>query len=420
MGNKNITDLILLIGTNPLPNLVVAKFFIKENYNLKNIWLVYSEGTEKYKNNLTTCIKEYLKSINKELSFEDIEISNERASKEIKIDIQEKIIDKIKEDKKNNRIIHLNYTGGTKSMVVHSYRTLENEFLKKISFSYLNAENFKIYDDLEEDYISNDLRKEIKITFDDLTKLHNYTESGSENIGKINLDTSLEIIEKIFSDKENFESFFKSENGYKREMFSDNNGELLEKAKDIDKSKFENFQPNAIFKELLDSLPNEYSIFDKNFNLKEIISNKQTDFTSGFLDGKLLEYYVFNSIKEILDISDKQNELLISSKICKDPKKTDMEIDITYIKGYQLFAISCSTTDDKYMAKSKAFEVLKRAKQLGGDEAKSILITCLDYEKNEKLQNSLNTNDEKSFICLSFEDLKKDILQEKILEFIEG
>lgn len=35
--------LILLIGTNPLPNFVVAEYFLRENSNLKNLYLIYSE-----------------------------------------------------------------------------------------------------------------------------------------------------------------------------------------------------------------------------------------------------------------------------------------------------------------------------------------------------------------------------------------
>lgn len=36
--------LILLIGTNPLPNYVVAEYFLKNNPDLKTVWLVYSEA----------------------------------------------------------------------------------------------------------------------------------------------------------------------------------------------------------------------------------------------------------------------------------------------------------------------------------------------------------------------------------------
>ena len=44
MINKyNFEDLILLVGTNPLPNYVVAKYFLLNNPNLKTIWLVHSE-----------------------------------------------------------------------------------------------------------------------------------------------------------------------------------------------------------------------------------------------------------------------------------------------------------------------------------------------------------------------------------------
>ena len=39
----DFTDLILLIGTNPLPNYVSADYFIRHNKNLLRVWAVYSK-----------------------------------------------------------------------------------------------------------------------------------------------------------------------------------------------------------------------------------------------------------------------------------------------------------------------------------------------------------------------------------------
>ena len=43
MANYDFTDLILLIGTNPLPNYVVSEYYMSNVRKLKNIWLVHSE-----------------------------------------------------------------------------------------------------------------------------------------------------------------------------------------------------------------------------------------------------------------------------------------------------------------------------------------------------------------------------------------
>lgn len=46
---KHFSDLVLLVRTNPLPNYVVAKYFIKSNPHLRNIWLVYSERPKAFR-----------------------------------------------------------------------------------------------------------------------------------------------------------------------------------------------------------------------------------------------------------------------------------------------------------------------------------------------------------------------------------
>ena len=48
MNIYTFKDLVLLIGTNPLPNFVVAEYFLGKNKNIKKIWLVHSEENKNY------------------------------------------------------------------------------------------------------------------------------------------------------------------------------------------------------------------------------------------------------------------------------------------------------------------------------------------------------------------------------------
>jgi len=41
----NANHLVLLMGTNPLPNYVVAKYFLSNYANLPNIWVLCSKET---------------------------------------------------------------------------------------------------------------------------------------------------------------------------------------------------------------------------------------------------------------------------------------------------------------------------------------------------------------------------------------
>jgi hypothetical protein len=46
MKEYNFKNLVLLIGTNPLPNYVTADFFLRINPNIRKIWLIYSKKNE--------------------------------------------------------------------------------------------------------------------------------------------------------------------------------------------------------------------------------------------------------------------------------------------------------------------------------------------------------------------------------------
>jgi hypothetical protein len=58
------------------------------------------------------------------------------------------------------------------------------------------------------------------------------------------------------------------------------------------------------------------------------------------------------------------------------------------MKGYQLFGLSCSTTQDKGQPKSKLFEAYVRIHQLGGDEAR-VAVVCPQYGLKKKLEKEL-------------------------------
>ena len=163
-----------------MPNYIVAKYFIENNANLKNIWLVHSEKLVKQNGTyeLSLNIKEVLQEEFGEskniglVPLEDISVSA-------------KIIDNI-----NNRLInqlkriensvHLNYTGGTKSMAVHVYRALEKSLKSCCTFSYLDASDFRLKTDAD-GAITDDLRKSLGITLESLMKLHGYNKKGTQD-----------------------------------------------------------------------------------------------------------------------------------------------------------------------------------------------------------------------------------------------
>jgi hypothetical protein len=58
---------------------------------------------------------------------------------------------------------------------------------------------------------------------------------------------------------------------------------------------------------------------------------------------------------------------------------TGLELDVIAVGDYRPTAISCTVTDSGKVAKQKAFEVLRRAQQIGGRVARPALVTLLDH-----------------------------------------
>ncbi|RMD58070.1 MAG: hypothetical protein D6828_03055, partial [Nitrospirae bacterium] len=96
------------------------------------------------------------------------------------------------------------------------------------------------------------------------------------------------------------------------------------------------------------------------------------------------------------------------------------EIDVILIKGYQLVGVSCTTDSTKGLCKSKGFEIFLRTRQIGGEEARAVLVTRLKSSVRDELQDELevDTGGKENILILGEEDLKGDILKTKFKEFI--
>lgn len=62
------------------------------------------------------------------------------------------------------------------------------------------------------------------------------------------------------------------------------------------------------------------------------------------------------------------------------------EVDLVGVLSYQVLAVSCTTDGDRKMTKQKAFEVLQRARQFGGDEARVIVLSGTDRNTADSVE----------------------------------
>lgn len=416
----NFSALFLLVGTNPLPNLVVADYFLKNISGLSQIFFLYSEktayqsGTKDYADLLKKTIEN--RKYNNYPQFHFICLFDVALPSQIRNDLKKAL--------KNYQLnkLHLNYTGGTKAMGISVYQTLKELYGSKVSFSYLDARTFKIVSD-ESDRITNDLRREIKINIDELISLHGFVrvKIGS---GETDFFDALKYFKKLI-DADELSLYF---NSYNREVFLDR-GNLINKKKSISDN-LRNYISSGEFLSVVQAMPKEYRLFDKNGRFIEPQTDRQLGTAVKFLDGVWLEHYVYEVLKEHFCNKYCMEKNLVIRKT--DWKGQNFELDVVMINGYQLVGISCTTSQTRHICKSKGFEIFMRTRQIGGEEAKSVLITILsntilsnNNKNNEddahllERELQIDTGSGENLIVLSQKDLKKEILLRKITQLIE-
>ena len=369
-------DLIILVGTNPLPCYISARY-LWDTFNkdeIKNIYFICSTenptigqaGTYEIGERIQNKLKEEFSDIKNKIMLLRVEdVRNKRD-----------IASKVKEI--NSEDIHLNYTGGTKSMAVFFYEECKNNYLN-FSSSYLDSRsNYMIRNgDIDND---EDLRKRYKLSLSDIANLHNIAIKYGEN--NPDYKDVLNIFDEYIKEKEKgLGIWLDKDNGFDAKAFKKNNNEFVSCLNDIQ----ENIIKRPKVKAVWDKLPASLTTVHKKLE---------------FLDGKWFEYWIYNLLVE-----DNDTEDITYYFDVKRQSNNEFQIDICAVYGYQLTVMSVTTSKKKGEIKLKVFEAIHRAIQLGGDEAKIIQLSLLPnnsvINKNEGIETTLKD--------VMIQDIKTDI-----------
>ena len=416
-----VDHLFLLVGENPLPNYVAAKTLLAEG---GKPYLVFTEHTQKP--------AERLKDV---LGLGDNEMVPLDNNESNPCEIKKRIRDKIKEiqdhpDNAKKKQFGLNYTGGTKAMAVHAYQALLQPRLEEPTyklnpepiFSYLDSRNLKMLIDQPTNPIPLDIPKEpLDFSLEKLFKLHGFTLSQTSE-GKAKIKTKItfhELVEAIVKHKSEWKNWclkvLSLESRTKIEL-----GEIKNANNQIEKIVGLGDWKNATdlrklalpIQELPEELTNilkQNELLDDNgcLSIQKIeqasIIPKPTKTKEypkeicKWLEGVWLEDYVLQKLKDIqkqeqkeIDEQVKQEEERLIDEVGMSfnfPENADIghfEFDVAFLRRYQLFALSCTTDTDAGLCKLKLFEAYRRARQMGGDEARVALVCC--YDKPEKIK----------------------------------
>jgi hypothetical protein len=375
--------LILLVGTNPLPNWVTFSYVFHEapvNLKPQKVIVVHSAKTAPQANRL----QQKMVGLVEKAQLCDIGVDAGDAQK-IYDAVRKSVVDE------GTDTVHLDYTGGTKQMVVQTFAVVQD--LKTIGkivesrFSYLDATKHRLrFDNGDIEPVGgSDLRGRVTVSLKDLVALHGCELKPRNNdvLGGAPLWplTTRAIWVAVSSDD--------MQQKYKAWLSKSLSAHSEREYKDLRK------QPVALpTDELLPIASNflqelklepgssgvAWNDIDKYFDAQNAKQRVRTaEKVAKYFDGVWLEGHVWRALEEQMNGRGQkpfwsvQAERVGSSG---DPA----EMDVAIIFGFQLFLFSCTTATQKALVKSKAFEAIHRAKQFGGDAARPFLVTLLPHE----------------------------------------
>ena len=400
--------LICLIGSNPLPNYIVTKYALLDKTQRHNDWekipvpdkvlFLHSKDTEDIADNIIKKLDVKFKSIIYKISLGD----NQR-SKEY---IRKSLINALNKEEKITSI-HLNYTGGTKPMSVHSYDTIYKYFKDKdenfeLITSDLDPKEYRIQINGKEKYPSNsDLRQFVTLGIKTLLELHGMTFEKSEGkkINSKDLNIDLETFKnnyiKMTEDRNKIKQF--------REVVS-----RLDDSKEARKS------------DELDFINDFNKLCGKEL---ESLSSGTTKFKYmvKFAGGHWLEEYIQN---KLMSVKDKYELSEAKRSVEASYDKRKCELDVVVNKGYEMHLFTCTTSSHIQTVKGKAFEGMYRASQLAGDQAKTIIVHLMprkgtQVSTEEQLKNDLSSfNAKHTTYSICLDDIKDNNKLDKKLSEI--
>jgi len=368
--------LFLLVGTNPLPNYVAGCLLTKPG---GTIILLATEDTYTIADRLKQILKEKAKTENQNWNiFEPREIDHTDASR-----IYRKVSELIKEFADEGSL-GLNYTGGTKAMAVHAYRAIADKRPDAV-FSYLDARELAMrIECLNAPIRVKKVGTACRISLEELMQLH-----GRQM-------QTLPMTKAWFSQVANTLAKLHQNEGFRNEWRQWCNQNLRRedrpgkfKSKNVLrevqipqdeplKQVFQAFETESYTTlgdlELLfqDRVPAQDA---QKWNIKRLAE---------WLDGKWLEHYVLDAFQKIADeVGLHEVVMNIEAPI----GQSKFEFDVAAIRGYQLFAVSCTTSASKGLCKSKLFEAYLRSHQMGGEEAHTALVSM--YDDPAKLKSEI-------------------------------
>ena len=335
--------IFILVGTNPIPCYISALYLLYYYQPDKELYLVCSKDDPHINQAGTYIIGERIREKICVL-FPNLKI----ILKEISDVASKPAIDSALQGcYHESDEVHLNYTGGTKSMAAIAFNILKDH--PSFSSSYLDGRRHIMIMD-GEILASADLRTDadLRLNLETIIKLHGLG-GFVENPIDPNYKQLMDEIVRLLHDQ-NINTLYYVKNPQNTSL---------------DRAKEEEEQVKRTREQLI-------------INSGIRIHEKNEKHINQFIEGKWLEHYLIDELN---------NTEHQGVDIYFDVERNNYcQLDLIAVYGYQMTLISVTTEAYQGLSKLKAFEAIHRAHQLGGDEAKTILVTFMENPHNLEAQ----------------------------------
>lgn len=351
--------LILLVGSNPLPNYVAARLLTRPDTRVHFL--------------CTPKTAEIARRVGEQLAPQGISFQIRDGLGDVSPAAVRAALKLLLEQIPKDDSVGLNYTGGTKTMSACAYHVVRTE-RPRACLSYLDARRMAMvvdgaHPDGTDEVISVGAALDMKI--EDMAALHNL------KFRDVARETShLDIRRALQTDHEagagwlkwSTESFRCAEN---RRKFL--NSTALKSIK-IPEGRFPALEAAM---RALGAPSNDFPDWARACGYKDN-SDGSTSFAKWISGGYWLEALTFEALQatrtdcRFFDVAMNLREPLPG----RDEDR--FEFDVAALCGYRLYAFSCVVDDDKGMVKYKLFEAYARAHQIGGDEARVAVVSYAD------------------------------------------
>jgi len=377
--------LFVLIGANPLPNYVAARLLAPQD---GRVYLLHSSGTLAVADSLQRALRQ----TRPDLKVEPHEIDDTDAAL-----IRKEVEPLARAAFATRQTVGLNYTGGTKPMALHIARLLiENG---DPVLSYLDPRQLELVIEPRGAQQPQHIRvgRVVQLTLQELVELHGYTLADPRQTPKPRVLELARELHPVYQTHKGLKAWYEYCKSLGRDEESDAEAEQEKKPREIalpDGDRLRQVRRVMVQMTGKDAAtPDEVALAMEEMD-KEGKPFPYASYGKVFR-GEWLEEYALAQLANAaqqLKFSDYGIALKPRKKIKRSNGKEEwleMDLDLAALYGYQLFAISCQATDRKENAKEHFLELVVRAQQLGGEEARFGLVCFLDNEQAEFLRNEV-------------------------------